>query len=199
MICVIEVIDGPGKKARYWVHAQRSVEIGRHSKADISIPADRYLSRRHLLVHSEGHGFAMRDLNSANGTFVNGKRLDRCHLQTGDRIVAGETGFLVLLRDDDSDPHQPDGIFFPQVASPSERWFGLDNPSLPTRKLAFPKSDRQLESRAWESRGDRTRSLNGPRLWLLATVVRSMEHGSVDRPQGSETMSRLSHPSHSNV
>jgi pSer/pThr/pTyr-binding forkhead associated (FHA) protein len=90
-----------------------------------------------LLVHGEKEGFAVRDLKSVNGTFVNGERLDRCHLRTGDRIIAGETTLLVLLREDGSDPHQSDGLRFSEVLEPklSPR---VEDKVLPTtRKLGF--------------------------------------------------------------
>ncbi|MFM8323918.1 MAG: hypothetical protein ACKN9U_03555, partial [Pirellulaceae bacterium] len=68
---------------------------------------------------------------------VNGERLDRCSLRTGDRIIAGETTLLILLREDGSDPHQSDGLRFSEVLKPklSARVEGQVLPT--TRKLGF--------------------------------------------------------------
>lgn len=66
--------------------------IGR--SADCSIPIrDRYLSRRHAELHAaQNGGWIVRDLGSANGTYVNGHRLARDYLlRSGDRIRLGDT------------------------------------------------------------------------------------------------------------
>lgn len=46
-------------------------------------------SRRHAEIVSEGGGFAVRDLGSTNGTFVNGEPVEQRALQPGDRIQIG--------------------------------------------------------------------------------------------------------------
>ena len=63
-----------------------TVTIGRAS--DCSIPIkDRYLSRRHAeIVAGDGH-WVLKDLGSANGTYLNGSRVEReLRLHAGDRI-----------------------------------------------------------------------------------------------------------------
>lgn len=68
-----------------------SVSIGRAS--DCSIPIkDRYLSRKHAEIVSNGTGWMLKDLGSANGTYLNGTRVERDEvLKTGDRIRLGDT------------------------------------------------------------------------------------------------------------
>jgi hypothetical protein len=69
------------KEARY--------SIGRSEDNEIAFPEDDGLSRHHILVSRQGDGWMVNDLESKNGTFVNGKRLgDKHRLQTGDRITA---------------------------------------------------------------------------------------------------------------
>jgi serine phosphatase RsbU (regulator of sigma subunit) len=67
------------------------VSIGRAS--DCSIPIkDRYLSRKHAEIISEGSNWILKDLGSANGTYLNGSRVERDEqLKTGDRIRLGDT------------------------------------------------------------------------------------------------------------
>src|SRR3546814_5996024 len=65
--------------------------IGRSSE---SLPLqDSTISRRHAEMTPEGDGrWYLRDLNSANGTFVNGVRVnDRRPLRAGDQIRTGST------------------------------------------------------------------------------------------------------------
>ena len=68
-----------------------AVSIGRAS--DCSIPIkDRYLSRKHAEIIQVGTGWMLKDLGSANGTYLNGSRVERNELlKTGDRIRLGDT------------------------------------------------------------------------------------------------------------
>ena len=68
-----------------------AVSIGRAS--DCSIPIkDRYLSRKHAEIVAVGTGWMLKDLGSANGTYLNGSRVERNELlKTGDRIRLGDT------------------------------------------------------------------------------------------------------------
>ena len=68
-----------------------AVSIGRAS--DCSIPIkDRYLSRKHAEIIAVGNAWMLKDLGSANGTYLNGSRVERDEvLKTGDRIRLGDT------------------------------------------------------------------------------------------------------------
>lgn len=68
-----------------------AVSIGRAS--DCSIPIkDRYLSRKHAEIIAHGNSWVLKDLGSANGTYLNGSRVERDELlKTGDRIRLGDT------------------------------------------------------------------------------------------------------------
>jgi hypothetical protein len=66
-----------------------STIIGRHPSCHISIPA-KGVSRRHCQVYVDENSAILRDLGSANGTFVNGDRIvERTELHEGDRITLG--------------------------------------------------------------------------------------------------------------
>lgn len=69
----------------------RVVTIGR--AADCTIPIkDRYLSRRHAEILRMGNGWVLKDCGSANGTFLNGERVESSlPLNSGDRIRLGDT------------------------------------------------------------------------------------------------------------
>jgi serine phosphatase RsbU (regulator of sigma subunit) len=68
-----------------------TVSIGRASDCTIPIK-DRYLSRKHAEIVPVNGNWTLRDCGSANGTFVNGMRVDReRQLHSGDRIRLGDT------------------------------------------------------------------------------------------------------------
>ena len=62
------------------------VVIGRAEECDIRV-FDEAASRRHAAVRKDGDDFAVVDLESLNGTWVNGARVDRHVLRTGDEIT----------------------------------------------------------------------------------------------------------------
>ncbi|MCD8082482.1 MAG: FHA domain-containing protein [Clostridiales bacterium] len=63
--------------------------VGRSPSCDVCLD-DRELSRRHFCLEREGANVYISDLNSTNGTQVNGKTIQgRCPLISGDQIEAG--------------------------------------------------------------------------------------------------------------
>lgn len=77
-----------------------SAVIGRSLDADFTID-DVAVSRRHAQVEHGPDGFAIRDLDSTNGVFVNGIRILRQPLRDGDRIQVGTTTILKFCFQDD--------------------------------------------------------------------------------------------------
>jgi pSer/pThr/pTyr-binding forkhead associated (FHA) protein len=117
MICVLDVIEGPASGKRIWLRENQVLELGRISTADLSIPADSHMSRRHLMLESSPHGFRVRDVGSSNGTFVNNARVSAVELKTGDMIRAGMTVLSVSIKNNGENPHDGDGVSFSQSAS----------------------------------------------------------------------------------
>ena len=67
------------------------------SKADILID-DKEISRVHAKIQKEGEDYYLYDLNSTNGTFLNGKRLginEKAQLHVGDEITFAGVGYYV--------------------------------------------------------------------------------------------------------
>ena len=54
------------------------------------ILADPSVSSRHARIEKRGGGFFIRDLQSRNGTFVNGARITESTLTLGDKLKIGE-------------------------------------------------------------------------------------------------------------
>ncbi|BAM03882.1 ATP-binding protein [Phycisphaera mikurensis] len=89
---VLTVIAGPDRGRRFELPDHEPQQIGRSSEA---LPlTDRTISRRHVeLTPDPEHGvWVLRDLESSNGTYVNGVRVTGSRtLKVGDQIRAGST------------------------------------------------------------------------------------------------------------
>ena len=66
------------------------LRIGRNDDNDVTI-ADGRVSRHHARIVLDGAGFAIEDLQSSNGTFVDGAQVQHARLHAGASIVVGET------------------------------------------------------------------------------------------------------------
>jgi FHA domain-containing protein len=71
------------------VKGRRAV-IGRSRDCDVQL-ADANVSRRHAELRQEGASYWIVDLGSTNGLEVNGKRVKRAKLHSGDTITLGST------------------------------------------------------------------------------------------------------------
>jgi diguanylate cyclase (GGDEF)-like protein len=88
---VLTVVSGPSTGRVFSVSDRRETVIGRGKEADIRID-DAGVSRAHarVVTGEGGQGRTIvEDLGSTNGTFVDGKRVDRSELRTGQRIHLG--------------------------------------------------------------------------------------------------------------
>ena len=87
------VLQGPDKGRRFELPDAPTL-IGRDSK---QLPlTDNTASRRHCEIHPQGGDWLLKDLGSANGTYVNGARVTgQATLKIGDQVRVGRT-LLVL-------------------------------------------------------------------------------------------------------
>ena len=69
--------------------------IGRSKDCDISLSVV-HLSRRHAQLKVSPEGLSIKDLDSSNGTFVNGKRVNETQLKSGDEISFDNLRFRVV-------------------------------------------------------------------------------------------------------
>jgi hypothetical protein len=68
------------------------ITIGRSSDNDIDLGADEFASAQHARVEPRRDGVWVTDVGSTNGTFVNGRKVERAQkLTPGDVIRVGET------------------------------------------------------------------------------------------------------------
>jgi hypothetical protein len=83
-----------GTERRYPIKPGSTL-IGRGQDADVRL-ADTGVSRRHAVVRFDGNAAVVEDLNSTNGTVVNGQRIRTWRLQPEDAIRVGHT--VVVFR-----------------------------------------------------------------------------------------------------
>jgi len=68
--------------------------VGRAPRADFRVDAA-LVSRVHCRLTAGAADLEVVDLDSTNGTFVNGARVERAILKTGDRLGVGKVEFVV--------------------------------------------------------------------------------------------------------
>ncbi len=78
--------------------------VGRDARNHLNIP-DHLMSRRHCVVELSGGLSTLRDIGSANGTYVNGMPVRERTLAHGDRIRVGDSVLLFLHAGADAAPH----------------------------------------------------------------------------------------------
>lgn len=86
-------LDNYGRKTRI-VLDRLPVVIGRNPEADVRLD-DRWVSRIHGEISEINGTLLVRDLDSRNGTLVNGQYIKEAHLLPGDRLTIGLTSFQI--------------------------------------------------------------------------------------------------------
>ncbi|UCD74236.1 MAG: FHA domain-containing protein, partial [Phycisphaerales bacterium] len=102
-VLVLHVLQGPDRGMRFELPADEPQLIGRSSEA---LPLkDTTVSRRHAELTPDGGRWFLRDLDSSNGTFVNGQPIDdRVELAAGDQIRCGSTLLVFTITPEEPKP-----------------------------------------------------------------------------------------------
>jgi pSer/pThr/pTyr-binding forkhead associated (FHA) protein len=96
----LEILNG-GFEGMTYDLSDEEVVIGRNPTTDITL-LDEGISREHALVlyDEDGPSYLIEDLQSTNGTKLNGKRVRSSELAEGDEIQIGQTLFrFTLIKD----------------------------------------------------------------------------------------------------
>jgi transcriptional regulator of acetoin/glycerol metabolism len=93
------VIVGRGAEARRVQLSELPLHVGRAAENDVRL-FDRAVSERHLRFEPCEAGLSVRDLDSHNGTFVNGVRVQSALIDHGTVIRAGRTDLRIAARSD---------------------------------------------------------------------------------------------------
>ena len=88
------VMRGPNAGSRFRLDGDLTT-AGRHPDSDIFLD-DVTVSRRHAEFYRHGPRFAVRDVGSLNGTYVNRERIEEARLAGGDEVQIGKFRLLFL-------------------------------------------------------------------------------------------------------
>lgn len=76
---------------------QLPMSLGRSVHADVTVK-DALLSRTHCELSYSDEGIVIRDLESTNGTLVNGRSVSQAVLQPDDTVILGTASFVVTWK-----------------------------------------------------------------------------------------------------
>lgn len=96
------VVDGSVAGTQYPLERERLI-IGRGPDVDLAFE-DAEMSRQHLALEFRSGAFRLRDLDSTNGTLLNGSRVHSGELTHGDRFDIGSLGFQILIEEREQEP-----------------------------------------------------------------------------------------------
>ncbi len=72
------------------------IRIGRDSECDIELD-HLMVSRVHAEIDFAGDSISIKDLNSTNGTFVNGEKVSSANIRPGDMLTIGDNGPEIMV------------------------------------------------------------------------------------------------------
>jgi len=87
--------------------------LGRRPDCDVRI-STQYVSRKHARIVCQDEKTVIQDLGSANGTFINSKRIIEAAINAGDQLMVGATVFTVQI------DGRPEHISPPEPTEPVE-------------------------------------------------------------------------------
>lgn len=90
------VVNGPLTNQTFYLD-EPVVTIGRLASNHICLE-DLFVSRHHCVIRNEGEECLIEDLNSANGTYLNGERVNKGLLKEGCLIQTGISQFIFKLQ-----------------------------------------------------------------------------------------------------
>lgn len=112
--------------------------IGRDNSCDITIPGS-HLSRRHAEFLVAGHTLLLKDLDSANGSFVNGKTVKDATLKDGDIVKLDILSFRVMAPVETANP----------LRKPEVPTSGTTQNSAPINNAQTVLGQQELANRNW--------------------------------------------------
>ena len=91
---LLRTAEGAESPFTFRITAGSIKTIGRATRADFVVDAG-LVSRLHCRLTAGAAELEVLDLDSTNGTFVNGARVDRALLREGDRLGVGRVELLI--------------------------------------------------------------------------------------------------------
>ncbi len=94
---VLIIQRGPSSGSRFLLDAE-SESVGRHPDSSIFLD-DISVSRKHAIFSRQESGFSISDIGSLNGTYVNGDRVEKVALHSGDEVRIGKYRLIYFTGD----------------------------------------------------------------------------------------------------
>lgn len=98
---VLVMLRGPHLGRRFAVKGDRVI-LGRNpGRSDLAFPEDREISGRHCQIEHDtsDNRYLVSDLESTNGTLVNGQKVTAAELHEGDKLMIGQAVFKFAYED----------------------------------------------------------------------------------------------------
>ena len=121
------ILNGPDA-GRIFNVSDEPVSVGRGQDQGLILADDRS-SRAHFVLEREGDKVFVRDLQSSNGTFLNGQLVQRQQLREGDVILVGHTEIRYGKARLESPPPPGDPQVTPDGAQPARQAFAYGTPT----------------------------------------------------------------------
>jgi DNA-binding NtrC family response regulator len=104
--CRLAVTVGPDS-GRELVSDKERLRVGAHASNDLVLAEDRSASRHHCEIQHTERGYLAIDLNSTNGTWLDGRRIERAYLTPGCLLRVGQST-VTFAPIDEVVPVEPD-------------------------------------------------------------------------------------------
>lgn len=88
MDVILSIISGRAVGRSHRIPAGGKAVLGRQEDCDFQV-VEQGISRRHCQIDNKGSRVQVTDLGSSNGTFVNGRKVETCVLNSGDLLQLG--------------------------------------------------------------------------------------------------------------
>jgi pSer/pThr/pTyr-binding forkhead associated (FHA) protein len=112
------------------------IKLGKVPSAHLKLD-DETVSRMHAIIEVNGPGdVSIIDLGSTKGTFVNGQKVNKAKLQSGDTIVVGETRIELAIGTGEED--EPTKVNTGVVAPANEVFASTPRPPMPRPPTPLP-------------------------------------------------------------
>jgi pSer/pThr/pTyr-binding forkhead associated (FHA) protein len=92
------ILQGSEPETTFRLRTGAVKTVGRAPRADFIVDAA-LVSRLHCRITAGADRLEVVDLKSTNGTYVNGKRIDKAHLGDGDRLRLGRVELTIVMAD----------------------------------------------------------------------------------------------------
>jgi len=129
----LTVKAGPHEGAIYEFKERANFVVGRSERAHFRLPVkDKSISRIHFMIELNPPQCRLIDMESTNGTRVNGQKVSIVDLKDGDRITAGKTVLLLSVIGEDEPAVSPTRTFLTPASGAAEE--AARNPAPPGKQ-----------------------------------------------------------------